>query len=206
MGPELQRLYRATSAPVAFLDESYEVEGDRTFYVLATAVVSRDRLVETREALTAHYDGEPMHAAPMFHSREVVTLRGGIALAARENDGLDLVVSAPIAPGDSLGHAARRRCIEHIAPLLHAEDGVGLFVFDQHREAEYNRRDRFTFGDLRRAGRLPRDVTEHHARPSAEPLLGLPDLLAWAYRQRLMGRDRSWFTPFENAARVHELG
>lgn len=146
-----------------------------------------------------------MHAAPMFHRRELTTLRAGIALAARENDGLDLVVSTPIAPTDSLGHAARRRCIEHIAPLLQGSDGVGLFVFDRHRLPEYNRLDKFTFGDLRRSGRLTRDVTEYHARPSAEPLLGLPDLLAWAYRQRLMQRDRSWFTPFEAATQVHRL-
>lgn len=205
MDAHLRRLYAENRAPVAFLDESYELREGKTFYIVASALVYPDDLSSSRVALLEFYGGDTMHAAPMYRRNEFASLHGALALAARQHDGMDVVVQTAIDAGDEHGHDARRRCLSFLAPLLHREEGTTLFVLDSLETPAANRRDRFTFGDLRRAGALHRDVTEHHARPSAEPLLGLPDLLAWSYRQRVTRHDGSWFAPLAHDTRIHEL-
>lgn len=205
MDSPLHRLYRDNTEPVAFLDESYELREGRTFYILASALVYPEDLATSRSALLDYYNGEAMHAAPMFARNEISSLRGALSLAAIQHDGMDAVVSAPIAEDDEHGHEARRRCLAFLAPMLHDEEGTMLFVLDSLEDSAATRRDRFTFSDLRRDGRLHRLATEYHARPSAEPLLGLPDLLAWSYRQRITRRDGSWFAPLAEHTRVHHL-
>lgn len=205
MDTQLQQLYHQSTGAVAFLDESYDLRAGQLFYILATAVVTVPELDASRTALAEYYSGETMHAAPMYQARAIASLRGGIALAARQHDGLDVVALAPIAEDDPRGEQARRRCIEHIAPLLNSEDGVSLFVIDRHKVPADNERDRHTFRDMRRAGLLERHTVEHHTQPSNEPLLGLPDLLAWAYRQEHTHRSREWFEAFRAHTRIHHL-
>lgn len=205
MDTQLRRLYAENRAPVAFLDESYELREGKTFYIVASAIVYPDDLASSRAALLEFYGGDAMHAAPMYRRNELASIRGALALAARQHDGMDVVVQTTVESDDEHGYGARRRCLSFLAPLLHGEEGTTLFVFDSLETPAANRHDRFTFGDLRRAGMLHRDVTEYHARPSAEPLLGLPDLLAWAYRQRITRNDGSWFAPLVGDTRIHEL-
>ncbi|MFV0434347.1 MAG: hypothetical protein ACK5LO_10235 [Leucobacter sp.] len=205
MDAHLQRLYRENTGPVAFMDESYREDGAVTYYIVATVLVAPDYLSSTRSLLRNYYSGETMHAAPMYHRREFASLRGGIDLAARHHDGADIVVHTPIAAGDRFGAEARRRCLAHVLPLLHAEDEVNLFVLDSFNREDANEADRRIFRDLRREGRLDRATAEHHTRPSNEPLLGLPDLLAWAYRQEYARQYPEWFEPFREHTRVHRL-
>ena len=206
MKDQLRRLYAQNHNPVAFLDESYELVEEQTFYILACAVVKPEFLIQTRVALASYYGGEAMHAAPMFDRREIESLRGGIELAAKQHDGMDLVVQVPVESTDPRGQRARRQCLEFLAPLVHEDEGTTLFVLDALNNSRAVREDRFTFSDLRRSGLLSRDVTELHVRPSVEPVLALPDLLAWSYRQRVIGKDATWFSPLEGATRVRQIG
>ncbi|MHA3724414.1 hypothetical protein ACXR2T_11095 [Leucobacter sp. HY1910] len=205
MDIQLHRLYAENRAPIAFLDESYELREGKTFYIIASAIVYPDDLDRSRTALLEFYGGDTMHASPMYRRNELTSLRSALSLAASQHDGMDVVVQTAVDLDDDHGHSARRRCLSFIAPLLHKEEGTTLFVLDSLETPAANRHDRFTFGDLRRAGTLHRDATEYHARPSAEPLLGLPDLLAWAYRQQITRNDASWFAPLARDTRVHEL-
>ncbi|MEC5186069.1 hypothetical protein RCH12_003550 [Cryobacterium sp. MP_3.1] len=192
----LARQYKVNTRPVAYLDESFETEATDTFYVVAVAVVADDALTESREALREFYGGGALHAAPMFARREVETLRQATALVARQNDGLDIVVCAPIAAGDNRDDA-RARCLSFAAAKVHEDFGTQLFVLDSLSTPTENELDQRTFRDLRRrsVNGLHRDTVAHHCRPSAELLLGLPDVLAWSYRQEHVRKDRSWFEP-----------
>lgn len=205
MDEKLHRLYAQNRDPVAFLDESYELHEGKTFYILASALVYPDFIPSTRDVLKTFYDGETMHAAPMYRRNEFESLRRAIALVATQNDGMDVVVQAPVEPDDAHGWAARRKCLSFIAPLLHAEEGTTLFVLDSLATPAAEQHDRFTFGDLRKSGQIGRNVAEHHTRPSNEPLLGLPDLIAWSYRQRATRRSREWFEPLTTHTRIHQL-
>jgi hypothetical protein len=154
----LADLYRAASAPVAYIDESFRIDNQQSYYILACALVASEFVAETREALLTFYSGEVMHATAMNHRRELESLRRGIRLVAGKHDGMDVVVTAPIAPDDEHGAAARATCIAFIAPLVQREDGTRLFVFDRPGRAGAERQDHFTFNDLRRVGALTRDT------------------------------------------------
>ena len=205
MDSRLQRLYAENTRPVAFIDESYELRNEQTFYILASALVYPEELSATRAVLLATYGNETIHAAPMFQRMEFSSLRAAIDISARQHDGMDVIVQTPVAVNDHNGAWARRRCLEFAVPLLHEQDGVFLFVLDSLDNPVAMRRDRFVFSDLRRANRVDRNIREHHAFPADEPLLGLPDLLAWTFRQQLTGRDSSWFEPLKHHARVHHV-
>jgi hypothetical protein len=189
--------------PVAYFDESFETGPSDTFYVIAVAVVAQDALAESREALRVFYGGDALHAAPMFARREVETLRQATMLVAKQNDGMDIVVCAPISVGDSRDDA-RARCLSFAAAKVHEDFGTTLFVLDALGTPTENSLDQRTFRDLRRraVNGLHRDTVAHHCRPSEELLLGLPDVLAWSYRQEHVRNDTSWFEPMREFTNI----
>lgn len=203
---DLLELYRRNAAPVAYLDESYELGDHDTFYIVSCVLVYPDEIADTRDSLMQFYAGEAMHASAMWRNREVVSLEAGIELAAAQHDGADVVVCAPVADDDrAFGAAARAACLDLIAPMLQREADTRLFVFDRLDTPTAERRDQATFADLRRAGVLNRSTAVTHVRPSEEPILGLPDLIAWSFRQEQTQRSSSWFDPFREHTRVHRL-
>jgi hypothetical protein len=166
--------------------------------------VKDHELSGTRQALHAFYNGNPLHAAPMWKNLEYESLRLATQLVAREHDYMDLVVCAPV--GESRD-AARAKCLSFAAAKVHEEMGVSLFVLDSLGTPTENEIDQRTFSDLRSSGdgRLARDTVAVHCRPSEELLLGLPDVLAWAYRQELTRHDAEWFEPLREFTQVSVL-
>ena len=102
MDTQLRRLYAENRAPVAFLDECYELREGKTFYIVASAIVYPDDLASSRAALLEFYGGDTMHAAPMYRRNELASIRD--ALAARQHDGMDVVVQTAVEPDDEHGH------------------------------------------------------------------------------------------------------
>ncbi|MFC8041546.1 hypothetical protein ACFUOZ_19515 [Paenarthrobacter sp. NPDC057355] len=186
---------------MAFIDESFDLTHTKTFYIVGLAVVNPDQLQPTRQTLLDFYGGDALHAAPMFKNREDTSLRLATELVATNHDGLEIVVCAPIDKADTTGEGARRRCLEFILPEIHSEFGTELFIFDKRNLLK---QDEYVANDLRAAKQLSRDSIVHHCQPSEEPLLGLPDVLAWSYRQHHLGRPE-WFAPMKSKAKVTEL-
>lgn len=202
----LARHYARNAHPVAFFDESFETDSDDSFYVIAVAVVHDDELVASRSALKEFYGGAALHAAPMFANREVETLRQATHLVRKQNDGMDIVICAPIEEGASRD-AARAKCLSYAAAKVHKDFETRLFVLDSLSTPTENAIDQRTFRDLRRvpSRALHRDAVALHCRPSEELLLGLPDVLAWSYRQEHVRHDKTWFEPLREYTQVTVL-
>jgi hypothetical protein len=198
---KLAQHYAGNTNPVAFVDESFDLSHAKTFYIVGLAVVDDGLLNPTRKTLTDFYGGDALHAAPMYKRREDVTLRLATELVAASHDGLDIVVCAPIDASDTTGEAARRRCLEFLLPKIHWELETELFIFDKRN---LMKNDEYVASDLRSAKELSRNTVVHHCQPSEEPLLGLPDILAWSYRQHHTGHPQ-WFQPMKDAAQVTML-
>jgi len=201
---KLAQHYAGNKNPVAFLDESFEVSKSKTFYIIALALVDDGYLDSTRKTLTDFYGGDALHASPMYARKEDETLRQATNLVARNHDGLDIVVYAPIDAEDTKGDAARRRCLEHLLPQIHNEFGTELFVFDKQSTPTQTKLDEYVLSDLRSSKELSRSSVGHHCQPSREPLLGLPDVLAWSYRQHHIGKPH-WFAPMKEKTNVQVL-
>lgn len=162
-------------------------------------------MVATRKTLTDFYNGDALHAGPMYRRGEFETLRQATVLVAAEHDGLDIVVCAPIPEHDVHGDAARAACLSFVIPKIHEEFETGVFVFDKRTTPTQNELDLRTIRDLRAERKIGRDAVGHHCQPSREPLLGLPDVLAWSYRQEHTRRETSWFEPMRDSAQVKFL-
>lgn len=198
----LKLVYRHAIGRVAFIDESFDVEGGQTFYILAAAIVDTSDLSSTRRSLLAFYGNEPFHASPMFSRGEIRSLRDAVTLIAIEHDGLDIVVQEKICRHDVNGLIARTTCLERLLVKLHEEFDCELFVLDANFSSAINDADQRMASSLRRSRRLSRETKVIHTYPRLEPLLGMPDVAAWAYRQEFTGRSRAWFDPLREQAQV----
>jgi hypothetical protein len=199
---DLQAFYRGASGPVAFIDESFDLDQSHSFYILAAATVDSVDLVETRQTLISFYGGSALHASPMFASGEVHSLRRGIDLVAVQHDGLDIVVQRKIDPWDKDGRVARASCLKIVMQKLQAEFGCRYFILDSSNSRVTNASDLEDATLLRQSGFLRRETQVIHTFPRLEPLLGMPDVAAWAYRQEFTGRSTAWFDPLREQAQV----
>lgn len=198
----LQSVYRRTSGAVAFIDESFDLTQVHSFYLLAAAIIDSADLMVTRQDLLTFYNGTALHASPMFANGEVHSLRQGIDLVAEQHDGLDIVIQEMIDPRDTDGSVARASCLALMMRKLHADFGCELFVLDSSNSRIANAADRETASRLRQSGRLSRETQVIHTYPRLEPLLGMPDVAAWAYRQEFTGRSTTWFEPLRAQTQV----
>ncbi|GAA1346674.1 hypothetical protein [Falsarthrobacter nasiphocae] len=196
---KLVRLYQANKRSTAYLDESFETDEStgETFFLLGCVTIADGFRSSTREALQEVFPEGAIHASPMWKNNQYDSLEKAARLAAEHHDGLDIVVQSPLGPDDPTGDKARLACIRHLAPELHRDVEVDLFVFDKPSLEDIAKRDARLIKDLVKEGLLGRSVAVHHAYPSHEPLLGLPDILAWSYRQVITRADSHWFKHFE---------
>jgi hypothetical protein len=173
---------------------------------VALATVAHDELQSSRAALSSFYGGEALHAAPMYQRAEYESLRLATGLASDNNDGMDIVICAPIAHEETRDQV-RRRCLSAAVAKAHTDFGATAFVIDRLSTPPECAEDMRTIADMRKSGdgRLPRDAQAIHARPSEELLLGLPDILAWSYRQLHARQNGEWFEPFRDYCEVTVL-
>ena len=123
------------------------------------------------------------------------SLRLATSVASTLHEGMDVVVCAPIDSADRYGDGARARCIRFATHKVHKDFGTELFILDSLSTPTQETLDRRTFSDLRKEEILSRNAVMHHCKPSREPLLGLPDILAWSYRQEHARNDRCVLSP-----------
>jgi hypothetical protein len=199
---ELEALYRGSTGMVAFIDESFNLERGLSYYILAIAVIEVEDLTETRGTLEGFYGGQSLHASPMFANGEFHSLRQAVTLVAAQHDGLDIVVQRQIDPRDKDGLTARALCLGFALEKLQDEFGCRLFVLDSSNSRVANTRDLDLASRLRQSSRIRRETQVIHTYPRLEPLLGMPDVAAWAYRQEFTGRSSAWFDPLREQALV----
>jgi hypothetical protein len=202
---QLHDFYRGSSESVAFVDESFRLDGSSEFYILGIAIVRADQLAATRSQLLDVYGGESLHAGAMYSRGELASLRKAATLISRQNDGLDVIVATGIASDDLTGVAARRQCVEYGLSVAIGDFDCNRVVFDSHKNPTLNQRDRETLNELRLTQQVNEAMVAIHTYPRIEPLLGLPDVLAWTYRQEYTGRDPTWFDALHDQAQVHLL-
>lgn len=191
----LESYYRSTSGAVAYIDETFQLPNPqfKTFYIMVASVVRREYMDESRDALADFYGGHPMHASEMYKELQMESLRRGLDIVSKNYDACRIVVRTEVDDDDTFGDRARIACLEHLFVALHTEERVDLFVLDSRGKADADEVDETVLHQLRSDGKVDRNCSLVHCRPSEELLIGLADLVAWSYRQEHARNDSTWF-------------
>lgn len=198
----LEQFYVQSSGDIVFADESFSLDASQSFYSIAFAVVKRDLLLGTRNALMEFNAGHTLHGSELFRSHRLATLKSALDLVAIQNDGAVVVVHKSIGESNELIQA-RAQCL--LFGLMEVNKTVSVIVLDRNKDERLNESDRQVIRNLKLANELPREFRQTHAFANQEPLLGLPDLIAWAYRQDFLGVNSDWFDPLRESTRVIEI-
>ena len=199
----LRERYRSTSGPVAFLDESYNLDPDDpagagVFYVMTATVVDRSvmdqlrtdldrtaghRLWHTTDALL---QGSAGHRATLAMLRVVAASNPNVTFLVHHQK---VTPDADTAGGWNDGDQAREECFRGLAARLSRQvlptspDPVNLMVLDKRKYQNQQRFDEQIVKRIRATKIGHRNLQLVQAQPSEEPLLYLPDLVAAAYRR-----------------------
>lgn len=180
---------------MAFIDESYYFDpkkSDDTSYVLAAVIIDGDDISEARQRTRlAAEPATDFHKTDLWHNNEVATIH---RMLRHIHDDAGWNVFAIQAPFGGHADKARQQCLEQ---LLIELDGrkVGAVVCDSRIQPnstdpqQLNREDLNTARKLRSSQRVSRQLQVRHASDAQEPLLWLPDGVAWATRRALVLDD-----------------
>jgi hypothetical protein len=182
--------------PVAYIDESYNT--DRSFsqqyYILTAVIVQGSERDLLRDDLVEMVGGSHWHTTQALRTADgrEKTHRLLEYLAAEEgNEKCVLSVMITIHPNDRDGEQARKQAFYKLFEELTPE--IELFVLERRMNDAQAGIDANTKRDAIDAGICPPTTKMPQRSPAIEPLLWLPDLVCSAYRQRLTGRDCTYF-------------
>lgn len=160
----------------AWVDESMHVEAG--LYLLAAAVCDPAACGPVRESLLSLREpGEPkLHWGRESPERRtaIIDVVAGFDMAAI------VVVGAPM--DRKRQERARAVCMESLAMYLDAMDVTQVFL--EEREASLNARDQRLVQAIRGKKLIRSTLRIDVAKPSVEPMLWLPDIIAGAVGQR----------------------
>lgn len=182
-------------APVAFLDESYDYTRDGSrepLYVLAAVLIDGDEVNAARgraQALVAPARG--YHTTELARAGQINKVH---AMLNHVRDDAGWSVVAIQSPYSGHADVARQRCLRQLLVDL-SNRKVGRAVLDSRIQPGagdprmLDKQDERTARQLRSAGSISRHLSLGHATDRTEPLLWLPDGVAWAVRRAMVAED-----------------
>jgi hypothetical protein len=202
---------RTPGGYVAFLDESFELEGDRkTFYLMSAVVTHRDQIEPLRDGLRSLVGGTFWHTTQSLLTDDGRQRAIEIAEYLGDENGNEVcIVSCKMPIGNEGGDAARQGCFRQVAENLcsgtHPLEGpVHLMVLEQ-RETQHERSyDTKIVRDLRSAEVICRQCQLKQASPRDEHLLWLPDLVSSAVRRSITHKERDILDPIAHIVQLLE--
>jgi len=208
----LAELYRTTTGPVAYIDESYREplhSDERPFYSMSAVIVGRDQGALVRDVLMDIPGSTYWHTTEAYRSaagkRVIKEMIDYIAGAAEYNI---VTVQTQIRKDDPSMKAARHECLGALTKELTRGSGpnaVRLLVVESRNARVHpggDADDAHVIKQLRSAGSIDRHVHVHHTSPGREPLLWAADLSVWAFRRNLAVGDKQWFEPLQGISTV----
>jgi hypothetical protein len=208
----LAELYRTTTGPVAFIDESYReplYSDERPFYSMSAVIVGRDQGALVRDVLMDIPGSRYWHTTEAYRTpagkRVIKEMIEYIAGAAEFNI---VTVQTQIRRDDPGMKTARHECLGALTKELTrgaGENAVRLLVAESRNAKVHpggDADDARVIRQLRSAGSIDRAVHVHHTSPGKEPLLWAADLSVWAFRRNLAVGDKQWFEPLQGISTV----
>lgn len=183
----------------AWVDESMHVVDEAGRYILAAVVCDAGACDPIRETLRSMLDrGQPkLHWAAESPDRkeQIVKAVTGIDMAAV------VIVGAPLA--NKKQERARAVCMEALVVHLAAMNVTQVLL--EQRSPSLNDRDMRLIGAIRGKKLIPTAMRIEVGRPSAEPMLWLPDIVAGAVGADQVRDNPRYLDPIRAAVTVVDI-
>lgn len=193
---------------VALVDESFELDPTSKsgrFYILSAVILPASSLALSRRELALINGDRIWHATELNHQRKLDQIHANLGWIEMNVEACDVYVLKTIETVTTSRQEMRNVCVEEFFTTIYQDLGVEVFIFDSSNLREINEQDRRLHRDAMRAGLLSRRSLLFHCWGSEEPLLGLPDTVAWAFRQEVTRAESSWTHGLREFAKVRLL-
>jgi hypothetical protein len=152
----------------AYVDESKA--GD---YLLAAALVDSARVARARKEIR----GLVLPRQPRIHMKQESDRRRRLILSAFEGLGVLTTIYRAAGPRSRTQIARRRACLARLVADVHPGCDRVVMESDETQDA----RDRRDLLEITRVVGCRGDLGYEHRRAAQEPLLALPDVVAWSW-------------------------
>lgn len=188
---------RAAKGPLAFVDESFRSpsEAKDSFYILCATVIPRGNIFRVRNELRDLVGKSYFHATELGRSDQGQMILRKVAhyLAKEVKPVLVLIEQLPKSDRDA--ETGRERATRALWKELSESElyVTGTVVYERRMRGAQDASDLRILKTLKRL-RLPgNQLNVLSAATKNEPLLWMPDLVAWAFRQAYDRADNSFF-------------
>lgn len=204
----LDRIARARG-PLAFIDESFLAPSQwpDSFYIIAAAVIEKDIVLEVRKELRRRVKHGTWHTTEAGRSekgqQKIRELASYLATVVKPV----IVVVDELAKSDRAAEAGRaqalRACLEELArEHIYL---TGTVVYERRIPGYMQAHDDVILEGIRRQGGDASKLKVIGISSKREPLLWIPDLICWSFRQAYLDDDRGYFTELAKVAKVIHL-
>ena len=208
-GNRLSKAIAASRGPVAFLDESFLAPSQwhDSFYILAAAVIDRERLDEVRRELRRLARRSRWHAAERGRSdsgqQQVKRMANYLATVCRPV----IVVVDELAKSDRSAEEGRAQAFRALLSEL-SENHVyldGLAVYERRVPGTMQQNDDQILARIRAEGGSAARLKLLGISTKREPLLWAPDTICWAFRQHYFEQNPNYFASLNRVAVIKHL-
>ena len=203
ISPGIAGAYRENAdRPVAYIDETYQIQRAPYFYVTTAVVVQASQRDAVRSDIQAIVGGTFWHTTEPLRSETGRLQAKELLHYLGDPDGREVAVISHEAhidlEADPMGEVGRAAALTALLAHVHTELGVNLFVLERRSPNRLATLDQRTKAEAMKANLIAPQSRMFQTSPADEPLLWLPDLVCGAYRQSITGRDGSFFEEIES--------
>ena len=198
------------AGPIAFIDESFQApnQSPETFYLVAAAVIEKDRVLEIRKQLRKLARNASWHTTESARSEAGRQLILQLANYLARNCKPVIVVFDQVPQSDKNAEATRAQAIRGLLVELAQEHMylTGTVVYEKRIPGYMQTHDELIMRGINSGDNPANRLNVIGVSTKREPLLWAPDIICWAFRQAYLGRNTSYFNELAKVSKVIHLG
>lgn len=201
------RYSRSKSESIIFVDESYQSSNDwakKSHYLMTGVVVRQDEMEYMRKEMQGIVGGSYWHSTESFQTpngRE--TFASLIDFIALGEEPLIVTMRKDIPADDQDMEKSRAECLIRLAQEVSIfVPPVSMMVLEQRHEGWLRGLDSKHISSGKSSGLIPRNFDMCQTSPSYEPLLWLPDTVAFALHRKITRGEKEHVKPIEEAIKI----
>ena len=198
------------AGPIAFIDESYQAPNQSadSFYLVAAAVIEKDRVLEIRKQLRRLARDASWHTTESARSEAGRKQIHELANYLARNCKPVIVVFDQVPESDKSAEATRAQAIRGLLIELAQEHMylTGTVVYEKRIPGYMQTHDELIMRGISSGENPANRLNVLGVSTKREPLLWAPDIICWAFRQAYLGKNTSYFNELAKVSKVIHLG